>query len=167
MKQNIELMIGAAPRVGDPPRATRAEIKALAAYLSALAESPIDTDIVIGSLKLEMHVDRCRKCWGKGQRRDEKGLSEGTGRKNAGGNPDAARAGAVAVREVGTRSSSRDAGDASDNADATRDTLARDDRGQCSGRGSCAPRFVGYSEPCVDCNGTGKEFDPSPAGVGG
>jgi len=96
MKRNIELAIHATPGVGNAPRATRAEVKAVAAYLSALGDSPADTDIKIGSLTISMYVDRCQKCWGTGKR------WEGP---------------------------------------------------------------VGHE--CADCNGTGKEFDPSPAGVGG
>ena len=48
--------------------ATVADLRAVAAYLQALAEDPIETEVQIGHLHLKLEVDRCPTCAGKGQR---------------------------------------------------------------------------------------------------
>jgi len=89
---NIELYVGHAIGASNPwgeatgaphKRVTRADLRALAAYLSAMSEEPVEGEVTIGRLKLTLHVDRCIECGGGGRRGalSECARCSGTGRE--------------------------------------------------------------------------------------
>ncbi len=47
-----------------PRRATKADLRALAAYLQAMSEDPVEGTVTIGRLVVELYVDRCTQCNG-------------------------------------------------------------------------------------------------------
>jgi len=77
MKRNIELSIsnvigGERNAWGEQDNgsqlACKADLRAVAAYLQAMSEEPIDGKVTIGKLTVEIHVGRCSECRGSGRK---------------------------------------------------------------------------------------------------
>ena len=66
MKQNIELTVSSSLSQ-EKQLATRADLRAVAAYLQAMSEDPITGTVTIGRLVIEIHVGRCLRCFGSGR----------------------------------------------------------------------------------------------------
>lgn len=69
-KRNIELSICMVNSWGEqdngPQFACKADLRAVAAYLQAMSEEPIDGKVTIGKLTVEIRVGRCTMCGGGG-----------------------------------------------------------------------------------------------------